>query len=217
MTRGVTPDMVANILGGATPREEVRQRQGPGGKMLDYVDARYVMGKLDQLGPENWRTECPVMAGPKVAAGISILIAYEDGTSEWVTRWDGAGETDIEGEKGSFSDAFKRAAVHWGIARDLYPTPHQAAPARRPAQSSPAAASSSAAVGEDPDAEAWEKAKAHVSGAPQLDAHCEQHPGGGTWRQNDKGGYWHGPKGIVVKDDGTPTYHSWWPPREPKR
>ena len=38
----------------------------------------------------------------------------------WITKTDGAGETDIEGEKGAFSDAFKRAAVHHGVARYLY-------------------------------------------------------------------------------------------------
>tara|TARA_R110000851_G_scaffold284617_1_gene438177 strand:- start:1290 stop:1529 length:240 start_codon:yes stop_codon:yes gene_type:complete len=40
---------------------------------------------------------------------------------EWVWKSDGAGETSIEGEKGGFSDAFKRAAVHFGYARELYP------------------------------------------------------------------------------------------------
>ena len=33
---------------------------------------------------------------------------------------DGAGETDYEGEKGSYSDSFKRACVKWGVGRYLY-------------------------------------------------------------------------------------------------
>jgi hypothetical protein len=33
---------------------------------------------------------------------------------------DGAGDTDVEPEKGALSDAFKRAAVRWGIGRYLY-------------------------------------------------------------------------------------------------
>ena len=104
------------LLGQPTPREKVQQRQGPGGKMLDYVDARYVMELLDEtVGQENWQREHDIGDGGKVACRIGIKI---DG--EWVWKADGAGETDIEGDKGSFSDAFKRAAVNWGIARDLY-------------------------------------------------------------------------------------------------
>ena len=38
----------------------------------------------------------------------------------WITKADGAGDTDIEGEKGGISDALKRAAVVWGIGRYLY-------------------------------------------------------------------------------------------------
>lgn len=151
---GVSPLEVAR-LGEATPPKKVRQRQGNKQhqgdcqkqygscqlphKMLDYVDARYVMDRLDEVvGPEFWQSDHR-MEGEKVAAGIGILI---DGT--WVWKWDGAGETDIEGEKGSFSDSFKRAGVRWGIARDLYPdaATHQTspAPAAGRAPSRPAAA-----------------------------------------------------------------------------
>ena len=45
---------------------------------------------------------------------------------EWIWKSDGAGETSIEGEKGGFSDAFKRAGVHFGYARELYPDALQA-------------------------------------------------------------------------------------------
>ena len=39
---------------------------------------------------------------------------------EWVTKWDGAENTDIEAVKGGLSGAMKRAAVQWGIGRYLY-------------------------------------------------------------------------------------------------
>lgn len=39
---------------------------------------------------------------------------------EWVTKADGAGDSDVEAEKGAISDALKRAAVKWGIGRYLY-------------------------------------------------------------------------------------------------
>jgi hypothetical protein len=44
--------------------------------------------------------------------------------SEWLWRANGAGQTDIEAEKGALSDAFKRAAVCWGIGRYLYDLPN---------------------------------------------------------------------------------------------
>ena len=43
----------------------------------------------------------------------------------WITRAGGAGDTDIEAEKGALSDAFKRAAVLFGIGRYLYDLPNE--------------------------------------------------------------------------------------------
>jgi hypothetical protein len=47
--------------------------------------------------------------------GLSIRVG-----DEWVTKWDGAENTDVEGVKGGLSGAMKRAAVQWGIGRYLY-------------------------------------------------------------------------------------------------
>ena len=74
------------------------------------------MERLDlEVGSANWQTRFHEVAG-KSCCELGIKI---DG--EWVWKADGAGETSIEGEKGGFSDAFKRAGVHWGYARELYP------------------------------------------------------------------------------------------------
>ncbi|MCC6311387.1 MAG: hypothetical protein IT345_10775 [Trueperaceae bacterium] len=87
--------------------------------MLDYVDARYVMRVLDEtVGQENWQRYHMIGDNGRIACGIGIRV-----NGEWVWKWDGAGETDIEAEKGAFSDSFKRAGVQWGIARDLYDRP----------------------------------------------------------------------------------------------
>jgi hypothetical protein len=43
--------------------------------------------------------------------------------AEWLWKADGAGDTDVEAEKGALSDAFKRAAVRWGVGRYLYGLP----------------------------------------------------------------------------------------------
>jgi hypothetical protein len=85
------------------------------GMALAYLDARDVMERLDTVcGPENWQTRYPF-------AGCCELGIKVGG--EWVWKTNGAGATDIEAEKGQFSDAFKRAAVLWGIGRYLYSLP----------------------------------------------------------------------------------------------
>tara|TARA_Y100001937_G_scaffold11738_3_gene14609 strand:- start:10872 stop:11672 length:801 start_codon:yes stop_codon:yes gene_type:complete len=85
-------------------------------RVLCYLDARAVMDRLDEaVGPENWQDKYFETASGKNMCELSIKI---DG--EWVTKSDGAGNTNIEGDKGGISDAFKRAAVKWGIGRHLY-------------------------------------------------------------------------------------------------
>lgn len=86
------------------------------GMALAYIDARDVMERLDAVaGPANWQRRYPWSEGKRICCEIGIRI---DG--EWVWKSDGAGDTDVEAEKGAFSDAFKRAAVSWGIGRYLY-------------------------------------------------------------------------------------------------
>lgn len=86
------------------------------GMALAYIDARDVMDRLDEVvGPENWQDRYPHANG-KTVCEIDI---YIEGRG-WVTKADGAGDTDHEAEKGALSDAFKRAAVRWGIGRYLY-------------------------------------------------------------------------------------------------
>lgn len=88
------------------------------GMALAYIDARSVQDRLDSVcGPQNWQTRYP-HAGTKTVCELSIKCG-----DEWVTKSDGAGDTDFEAEKGALSDAFKRAAVKWGIGRYLYDMP----------------------------------------------------------------------------------------------
>ena len=87
------------------------------GIALAYIDARDVMERLDEVcGPENWQCRYPFAGCCEI--GIKI-----DG--EWVWKSNGAGVTDYEAEKGQFSDAFKRAAVLWGIGQYLYGLPNE--------------------------------------------------------------------------------------------
>ena len=90
------------------------------GMALAYIDARDVMERLDiVVGPHNWQCRYPHATG-KTVCEIGIRLTMPDGMVEWVWKADGAGDTDFEAEKGALSDAFKRAAVRWGIGRYLY-------------------------------------------------------------------------------------------------
>lgn len=110
-----------NALYRPFPQEKVHWRaqhltkDGKKALALAYIDARDVMALLDAVvGPENWQRRYPI-ANSKTCCEIGIRI-----NGEWIWKADGAGDTDVEAEKGAFSDAFKRAAVSWGIARYLY-------------------------------------------------------------------------------------------------
>lgn len=83
---------------------------------LAYITSRAVMNRLDEVvGPDNWQDEYKAAPSGGVMCGISIRV-----NGEWVTKWDVGENTDFEAIKGGFSDAFKRAAVKWGIGRYLY-------------------------------------------------------------------------------------------------
>jgi len=83
---------------------------------LCYVTNRAIMQRLDHvMKPHNWKNE--YIAGPQggILCGLSLRV---DG--EWITKWDGADNTQVEPVKGGLSDSMKRAAVQWGIGRYLY-------------------------------------------------------------------------------------------------
>lgn len=83
---------------------------------LAYIDARDVMNRLDDVcGPEGWEDSYVETAKGRLICTIRLRVG-----EEWVAKSDGAGSTDVEGDKGAISDAFKRCAVKWGIGRYLY-------------------------------------------------------------------------------------------------
>lgn len=96
-------------------RAQTVTNDGTKAMALGYIDARDVMERLDEVcGSANWQKRYS-HADKKTVCEIGIRI---DG--EWVWKADGAGDSDVEAEKGAMSDAFKRAAVVWGIGRYLY-------------------------------------------------------------------------------------------------
>lgn len=85
------------------------------GMALAYIDARDVQDRLDEVCGVLWQVRTPWCVNGRIACEIGIKMG-----DDWIWRGDGAGETDVEADKGAFSDAFKRAAVRWGIGRYLY-------------------------------------------------------------------------------------------------
>lgn len=105
------------------PPEEVSWRLGSvskekmRGMALAYIDARVVMDRFDAVcDPDGWQCRYS-HANAKTVCDIGVWCSRQ---MQWVWKADGAGDTDVEQEKGALSDAFKRAAVRWGVGRYLY-------------------------------------------------------------------------------------------------
>lgn len=102
-------------------RAQTLTKAGDKALALAYLDARDVMNRLDEVcGPSNWQDKYEETAKGRVICSIGIHVYNGTSTPNWIWKSDGAGDTAVEGEKGGISDAFKRAAVKWGIGRYLY-------------------------------------------------------------------------------------------------
>lgn len=114
-------DNVFERLAAPFPPERIHWRVGATNKdktkgmALAYIDARDVMERLDEvMTPAGWASTFPHADG-KTICTLTLKIG-----DEWISKSDGAGDTDVEGEKGAISSALKRAGVQWGIGRYLY-------------------------------------------------------------------------------------------------
>ena len=97
---------------------QVTTQDKSSGMAVAYVDARAVQKRLDDVvGPFNWKNVYSLWHENSQICGISIFNADRN---EWVTKFDGAENSDFEPIKGGLSDSFKRAAITWGIGRYLY-------------------------------------------------------------------------------------------------
>jgi hypothetical protein len=99
------------------------------GSALAYIDARDVMERLDKaVGMENWQCDYPLSESGLLICRIGIRASVFNPDlphDEWIWKANGAGDTQVEKEKGKASDAFKRAAVLFGIGQYLYKIPFQ--------------------------------------------------------------------------------------------
>ena len=99
--------------------DEVKLRS-QSGRQLHYVTARTVMNRLDDvLGPENWWDDFVPLEHSVICR---LTIRLPDGTI--LTKSDAGGYAGMadpgDDDKSGFADAFKRAAVKFGVGRYLY-------------------------------------------------------------------------------------------------
>lgn len=118
---------IARKLRQPFPASDIKQAPGKGGKSYDYIDARAVMDRLDEVvGPENWH-DLYSLIDPATGATLCSLTLYGISKQDVGYPNNPIGSTDKHGNpmsdeplKDSHSDALKRAAVKWGIGRFLY-------------------------------------------------------------------------------------------------
>lgn len=107
------PERLISWRVGATSKDKQK------GIALAYIDARDVMQRLDDVLGLDWQCKYS-HADSKTICELSIKVE-----GEWITRSGGAGDTQVEAEKGAISDAFKRAAVLFGVGQYLYHLPNE--------------------------------------------------------------------------------------------
>ena len=89
------------------------------GLAVPYVTNRAIQNRLDDtVGIDGWYNDFrPWKNGSAQLCGISIFFPQ---LNQYLTKWDGADDSEFESVKGGLSDSMKRAAVEWSIGRYLY-------------------------------------------------------------------------------------------------
>lgn len=162
---------VFEVLREPFPEQDIGWRIGrsgakdgkPWAMCLAYITNRAIQTRLDSVvGPANWYNR--FRKGPQggVLCGLSLRVGgqVEHAQDDWITKWDGAENTEFESVKGGLSDAMKRAAVLWGVGRYLYKLDANFAECR---------------IGQKPG-DGWFKAKAKNSGSQTGDVWFWWHP-----------------------------------------
>jgi len=123
----IQPDGTPTALGwrkiGERLRAEmpVKQRPGRGNQKYDYITARQVADRLDTvIGPGNWETRFRVLNEEKAVVECTLTIFGQMKSDVGYPNNPGRPELEDEPYKAAYSDAFKRAAVAWGVGRFLY-------------------------------------------------------------------------------------------------
>ena len=100
---------------GATNQDKTK------GIALPYLTNSAIQNRLDEVfGIDGWQNEFREWKGIHQVCGLSCKI-----DNVWITKWDGAQDTNMEPVKGGLSDSMKRAARMWGIGRYLTNIPNR--------------------------------------------------------------------------------------------
>lgn len=102
--------------------DEIDVRVGSFGEewaiLLMYKDARCDMAILDEaVGPMNWKKSY------SRENANCVLSIWDEDKKQWIDKEDSGSAGNFERDKSLASDSFKRAAVSWGIGRELYTGP----------------------------------------------------------------------------------------------
>ena len=91
------------------------------GLVVPFITNRAVQERLDEVfGINGWKNEYIPWGEGKVHAQLCVISVWDEEKKEWISKMDGAEDTDIEPVKGGLSAAMKRAASVFGIGRYLY-------------------------------------------------------------------------------------------------
>ena len=93
---------------------------GKGFSLLAYKTARADTKRLNDVFGLGWTNRYFYDDKQLLSCEISVL---DKESGQWVSRTDIGMPSMSEGEKGSYSDAFKRAGFKWGIGIELYRFP----------------------------------------------------------------------------------------------
>lgn len=100
-------------------------KDGVWASILAYKDARVDMQVLDRVvGQNNWQVKYQRDSKGVLQCSVGIWDESKNvETGDWIWKTSNGTPSDFEGEKGEYSDAFKRACFMWGIGRQLYDFP----------------------------------------------------------------------------------------------
>jgi len=122
------------MLNETTPEKYIQKKKGRGGLLLDYVEANYIIGRLNATFQYNWDTEIIDKIIGRETKQIAVLVRLKarflNGQEVQKDAWGGSeikcykgnGEiVDLADDiKAAESDGIKKAASMLGIAWDVY-------------------------------------------------------------------------------------------------
>jgi hypothetical protein len=115
------PEIFAALAAPFAPHEVKSRTES--GRQMHYITARVAMNRLDTvLGPECWSNETVPLCDGTNSYLCKLTITLPGGESVTKSAIGGGGKPEGAGgkPKAGDSDAFKRAAVLFGVARYLY-------------------------------------------------------------------------------------------------